>query len=153
VSFHRDQMKSRRSFESPLPAELTDPIDEYLKVYRPLLIQRSAGGQQVVSDALWVSIRHGRLSAQAFRCQLRLLSEEHLKFRMSPHRFRHAAATSIARNDPMNAHIMRRVLGHTSAETGRRSYDFAGSIAASRTHSKLIAAMRKAYKPKGTDKA
>jgi integrase/recombinase XerD len=148
VAFHRDQTKTRRPFESPLPPELTSPIDEYLTRYRPMLMERQGTQEQIETDAVWVSIRHGRLSAQAFRGQLRKLSQEHLKVRMSPHRFRHAAATSIARHDPANAHIIRSVLGHSSSASGREYYDLAGSIAASRFHVKLIESIRKSVRAK-----
>ena len=56
LQFEAAEMKARRPFETPAPAELTEAIDRYLQHWRPLLLQDGT------TDALWLT-QAGRATA------------------------------------------------------------------------------------------
>ena len=61
---------------------------------------------------------------------------------VNPHSFRHAAATSIAVEDPEHVGIIVRILGHSSLRTAELHYNMATSIEAARRYQKHIARLR-----------
>ena len=58
-----------------------------------------------------------------------------LGVRISPHRFRHCAATSIATARPELAALLRPLLGHGAGNTAERYYNRAQMVSASRRYS------------------
>ena len=136
VSIPKDQVKNRQPFETELPDSLTDHLDRYLEHHRPRLLMGAD------TDRLWVSL--GGLPMPPHRVSQRItqLTQRHLGKRVSPHRFRHCAATSIATASPELARIIRPLLGHTNITMSERYYNRATMMDASRRHADAIAALR-----------
>ena len=61
---------------------------------------------------------------------------------ISPHLFRHCAATSIAETSPEMTRIIRPLLAHTRNTTGERYYNRASVLQASRRHSDAIQTLK-----------
>jgi hypothetical protein len=57
---------------------------------------------------------------------------------MSPHAFRHCAATTVAVHRPELVDIIPGVLNHSSRATNEKFYNMAGMLEASRAHSDLV---------------
>jgi integrase len=63
--------------------------------------------------------------------------------RLSPHEFRHCAATSIAEFNPKDFHIIRMILGHTGSAMAEQYYIRAKGLEAVRTYQKVVTRKRK----------
>lgn len=73
--------------------------------------------QLVVTDRLFLNARGGRLSEAAFRKRLRTMSRDlELTEHLTPHRFRHSAATLLIEQG-VDMRIVQRLLGHASIAT------------------------------------
>lgn len=126
----------------PWEAEVQEPVASALRLYlqdaRPFLMGRR--GQQ--HARLWVD-RKGRpyrdhpLSVRVAETTLKLTGR-----RIPPHLFRDAAATTLVRESPDCARLVRSVLAHTGFETSERHYIQARTIEAGRDYAKLLKTLR-----------
>ncbi len=127
--FPADEVKNRRPLEYRLPEALKDPIERYLSVFRPRLLERrSRHWRGDVADALWIS-EHGKpMKSRRIWVLIKSRTKERFGFPISPHCFRYCAATSIATEIPEDVGIIQPVLGHARAATGERFYNQARSL-------------------------
>jgi len=126
----------------PWEAEVSEPAAGALRLYledaRPFLMARH--GQQ--HAMLWVG-RKGRpycahpLSVRVAETTLKLTGR-----RIPPHLFRDAAATTLVRESPDAARLVRPVLAHSGFETSERHYIQARTIEAGRDYAKLLRKIR-----------
>jgi len=84
------------------------------------------------SQRLWISEVGGELGAEAVHDQIKKVTLRFVGKPVSPHLFRHCAATSIAEAAPELAHIIQYVLGHTTSVTSDHHYKRVTSLEASR---------------------
>jgi integrase len=61
---------------------------------------------------------------------------------LTPQLFRHAAATSIAIEDPEHVRMSVSILGHSSLATAERYYNLASSVDAIRRYQQVLLACR-----------
>ena len=66
------------------------------------------------------------------------VTKRELGLPISPHLFRHCAATSIAETSPELSRIIRPLLAHTRITTSERYYNRASVLQASRRHTDAI---------------
>ncbi len=66
------------------------------------------------------------------------VTKRDIRLSISPHLFRHCAATSIAETSPELARIIRPLLAHTRITTSERYYNRASVLQASRRHADAI---------------
>jgi site-specific recombinase XerD len=130
--FPADEVKNNQPIEFEVYQPLVPVLDRYLEYHRHLLLQ----GQD--SDFLWISklgrpIKPHHVSERITKVTNRLLGK-----RISPHLFRHCAATSISEISPELARIIRPLLAHTRITTGERYYNRAGVLQASRRHGNVV---------------
>ena len=143
VALRASETKAKRQkYETTLTRELTPRVDVWLKSYRPKLLAMGSSASGV-TDALWVSIRGGPLRDHAVRYQLARRTSAIFGAAITPHRFRHAAATQILSANPNNAAIATAVLGHSHFATARHHYEVRSTLHASRVHARFINALRK----------
>ena len=140
--FDAQDMKNRRSFEFPLPPQLTHPIQRYLDDMRPELAEQHGRWKTDVGRFLWLgeggsAMKRGRISVR-----IRQRTEERFGHPITPHLFRDAAATSIAELDPKHVQMIRAILGHTSLATAEVHYNHASSLEASRRFQCAMADLR-----------
>jgi integrase/recombinase XerD len=129
-----EETKNGQEISFRLKEVVSRPLEEYLYRYRPrLLLSRS-------SARLWQSCR-GPLSSDA--CYAAVIRRTHKAFgrSVSLHRFRHAAASTLAADSTKSALVARELLGHATFATTEGYYIKAKSRAAG---GKLAAVIEKA---------
>jgi site-specific recombinase XerD len=134
--FTRDEMKGRRPHEMPLPARLTPYLTRYLQVWHPVLLKTTN------TDAFWISIRANAMKRDSIQRLIKMLTARHFKKSMSPHLFRHAAATYVAEHDPEHVRIAQPLLGHAHSSTTDRYILKGVNLRASRSYNALIRELR-----------
>jgi integrase/recombinase XerD len=136
VHFEPQETKGRRHLDFPWPQSLHRALSQYLKVYRPVLV--GAYSRHHPPDNLLWAVGY---------CQLhRIIKKKTGEWSghpINPHRFRHAAATSIAIADPVHVGIIMPILGHSSSSTAELYYNRATSIEAARCYQQHIAELQR----------
>ncbi len=151
TSFRRDEegwlidlagsmTKTGRPHRRRVATALTPYVDRYVEHYRPGLLSRWKPGRPPPGNALWISRLGAPLTGIDMSVILATVTEERLGKRISMHRFRHCAATSIALQSPECVGIIQSVLDHGVSTTSERYYNLAGSTSAARAfNSHLLA--------------
>ena len=119
------ETKTHAPLAFPVPVRLVPFIRRYLETYRPLLAvgpHGVAAGDTEQANALWLTRSGRRLPGDSFATMISNRTTQHFGVRLTPHRFRHCAATSIAENNPEDFHIIRIILGHTTGATAQKHY-------------------------------
>lgn len=122
LRFANADMKTGRGIDVPLPAALVPAMKDYLDIHRPVLLRGNT------SDSLWITQRGNPMNADSYHRGLKQLTEREFGVGLTPHAFRHIAATSIATKNPANAGIIRDVLGHATIRMSEQYYNRATSI-------------------------
>jgi integrase/recombinase XerD len=126
LQFTGDEMKGRRARGGPLPVILTDRIERYTALYRPALL----GSKSDTKRALWISGMGRPIFPKAMSNRIGVVTECAFGRRITTHEFRHAAASSIAKEDPAHVGIVTTIVGHTDYRTTESYYIFAEEHAA-----------------------
>jgi site-specific recombinase XerD len=127
-----EDMKNRRSLEFSLPGTLKGPLEHYLNVVRPVLMNGSDG------QRLWIGQNGLPMTKATISNMIRRRSKKEFGMGIGPHRFRHALATSTTTMDPENSNISAQLLaiGRTMAQ---KHYDRSSDgVAAARFQDALI---------------
>lgn len=117
IHFSGHETKTGQPIHLPVPRILTPYLREYLGTVRPVLLRLGRN-----HDHLWASVRGNPLSYMAVYARIATTTLTAFGGRISPHRFRHAAATSQALRDPTRVVDAHRLLGHSSFKTTQRYY-------------------------------
>ena len=133
ISLEGSEMKGRRPLSFTLSAELSDAVEDYIKNVRSLF----PGGQDR-QGRLWLRFTYGPWEKAAIGRHISRLTEHGLGRRVTPHLFRHAAATTNAESVTGDARITRPLLGHATDTTSQRYYIQADQVSASRHYQKAI---------------
>jgi integrase/recombinase XerD len=138
-----EETKTRVPLEYSVSAALSARIDSYLLKFRC----RFPGAE--TNAALWLSQQgQGRplSGGQMLESVVQRTSAE-FGFSVSPHRFRHAAATFWGERDPANVRGAKDLLGHASFRMTEKHYNMARSRIAGRTLAEAIASARLSCRP------
>jgi integrase len=130
--------KSGVPWEAEIPIPVIPALMRYMRDARPVLLARA----QQPHDALWVDRKGGALSYDAVAPAVKNGTERMLGLRISPHLFRDAAATTLARHSSRAATLIRPVLSHSSDRTAERHYNHAKTIEAGRDYAALLATLK-----------
>lgn len=123
--------KARRPLTYPVPASLTPLIDTYLDVHRPRLLEcRGMHWQDNAENAFWISRDGSAQSPKTLSRHIGDLTEQYLGERVTPHRLRRIAATSIAVMAPDKVNLIKSLLGQSTPAMGEKHYNRAGTIEA-----------------------
>jgi len=143
LNFTGDEMKGRRSQGGPLPAMLTPVIERYLAVHRPTLLaaKRREDGKEALEDEFFVSGMGNAIYPHAFSHEIGNVTHAFFGRRVCFHEFRHAAASSIAKEDPEHVGTVPSILGHGGYGVSEDYYIFADENAAFRRLSAAIDAL------------
>ncbi len=138
--------KTWRTLEFPVPAVLVPAMRRYLEHYRPVLsVSRmtSVGDDRAPAPPVWLARSGAQLPADTFADMITRRTQARFGVRLTPHEFRHCAATSIAEFNPEDSHIIRVILGHAGSEMAERYYIRAKGKEAVRTYHKVLTRKRK----------
>jgi integrase len=130
--FEGPEMKSGRPFQITVPPKVVPYLERFLREVRPMF--RGAEDH----DALWLSSR-GPLSPDSISILIAKRTEAAFGFRISPHRLRHCAASTIAVFDPSQIEVAAGLLDHASQQTTKDHYILGRAIGASRMYADIIA--------------
>jgi integrase len=135
--------KSGRLYEAVLTSTLGQPLRRYLRRHRPVLLRARGRWHAPAGGALWISKDGSPCSEITLRNIFRKATGGADRPPLSPHLFRHCAATSIAVEAPGSIDVVPAVLAHASHKTGERYYNLAGSIEASRAQGTVLAEIQR----------
>lgn len=145
VVLPRADTKAHRPLALPLPVALSQPIEQHLARWRPLLLSRQTvyrAAAAVDSGRLWLSKSgHGLKAKQLLEIVTRITRRE-LGRAVNPHLFRKIAATELAIRDPAHLGVAQRLLDHADRATTEEYYDLARSIDAARRVHQTLGALR-----------
>lgn len=116
------ETKTHAFYETTLPAVLVPWLELYLKLHRPTLAARSGRWQTPVEDALWVSAHGSPATQMAVYDRIRLQTSKRFGQGVCPHRFRDAAASTLATSAPQQVRVAAPLLGHRSFQTTEKYY-------------------------------
>jgi len=134
-----EMMKMGHPWDAEVPEALMPLLRHYLTDVRPWLMQRRGKSH----NFLWVTNKGDPFTNGYIGVRIALATTEALGVRVSPHLFRDAAATTLARLSPQSARLIMPVLAHSCQETAEQHYTHAGSIDAGRDYAGLIKALKK----------
>jgi len=128
IALPEDLTKTGVPWEATVSEKIAPLLRGYLERVRPKLMAR--GRQE--HDVLWVGDWGARYQLNYLGHKIGRITEKIIGVRVTPHLFRDAAATTLARRSPDAARIIPPVLGHSSNLTSQKHYIHAGSIEAGR---------------------
>jgi integrase/recombinase XerD len=132
IAFGEDGTKTHAAFEIGLPTVLCEPLENYLRIHRPLLAARAGRWTRPVEGALWVSKDGSPMTQMALYDRVRARTKGAFGVALNPHLFRDAAATTMAIADPAHVRIAAPLLGHRTFATTERYYQQARGYEAHR---------------------
>jgi integrase/recombinase XerD len=130
--FDGSEVKSVRPFRTTVPRSLVPYLETYLREVRPQI----PGADR--HNALWAGVA-GPLTAGAIARIISDRTRAEFGHPVSPHLFRHCAATYIAMVEPGRIGIARDLLDHASSSTTNLYYNLAGSMHAGRIYAAILA--------------
>jgi integrase len=133
----REEMKTRKSAEYPVPEFLEQYLATYLDIVRPQMLR------DPTCAALWLNSRGGALAYAKIGDIISYHSMTRLGVHITAHDVRDAAATTWAIFKPEQIGVARDLLGHSDLRTTTKYYIRARGIEVSRAHNQLIAAIRR----------
>jgi integrase len=116
LAIPRNEVKNRSDIEAALPAESVRLLDQYLALYRPVLLKEPSKwlfpGRDGKKPKCTPALRTLIVNCVAQRCGLKI----------HPHLFRHIGAKTYLDANPGAYGLMRLVLGHKSVDTTTKFY-------------------------------
>jgi integrase len=131
------ETKEKREDERPVPDDLTDSIERYLQVYRPIL-----GEGKVKTNALWLAIGGEPMSYASIAELIPESTRMTIGIPVSPHFFRTAAVTTLAIRAGDKPHAGGALLHHRPGPVTQEHYNRASCI----TAGKSLAATNRRYR-------
>lgn len=120
--------KNGQPWEAIVPDMVSEKLALYLTIARPALSARSSGAQ----NAVWLGRNGVPLNINQFTRAIKNRTTSLLKVSVTPHLFRDAAATTLARTSAASARMIKPILGHSTTRIAEAHYIQADTIAAGR---------------------
>lgn len=141
LAFSGADMKNGHPLACSWPGALRTQLARYLDHYRPLLLPKTSEHQHQV---LWPSNVTGRpMRGGDINVRVKHWTSEAFGKPINPHRFRHAAATTVSVSDPESATENAAILGHSTLKTSARHYNLATAVEATERWQGLVATKRR----------
>jgi integrase/recombinase XerD len=134
-----ETMKMGQPWDAQVPDMLLPLLRKYITEVRPWLLERLGKNH----NFLWVTNKGDPFTNGYIGVRIAVAMVEASGVRVSPHLFRDAAATTLARKSPQSARLIKPVLAHSCTETSEDYYIHAGAIDAGRDYAALIKNLRK----------
>ncbi len=137
------ETKEGRADERPVPEFLTNWIDRYLNLHRPILARTVE-----LPSMLWLSSNDGRaLTYSAVERVVTETTQATVGIAVGPHLFRTAAASAAAYHAGSTPHLASALLHHTHPAVTEQHYNRASSLAAAQTYADIAKSIRNGSKP------
>ena len=120
ISLEAAETKTHASNSWVLSAMVSGYLDRYLQLARPILLK--ARMSLAETDQLWIGDSGRPVGPQIVRRWINKATEAGLGVRISPHSFRHCAATTYSVERPSRSVEASALLGHASLAATERSY-------------------------------
>jgi hypothetical protein len=114
--FAKYEVKNRQPLQFKIDDTVTAYVNEYVHDFRPALIRGSN------ADWLFPGVAGEHKEKISFSTQIVDRIQKSTGLRITVHQFRHAAGALILKHRPGEYELVRRILGHKSAETTKRFY-------------------------------
>lgn len=134
IALTGDMTKTDKEWEAAAPLSLETRLRAYLDTVRPWLMRRTVETHQM----LWVGRMGKPLAYGTMKNSIPMVTKRELQVSISPHLFRDAAATTLARQSPADTRLIRPLLGHSSDRIAEKHYNHAKRIEAGRNYAKLL---------------
>ena len=134
------ETKEKRADERPVPDELTDSIERYLEIYRPILAGGKAG-----ANALWFAINGKPMSYASMGELIAETTRMTIGVAISPHLFRTAGVTTLATRAGDKPHAGSALLHH-GPNGPQENYNRASCISAGKSLAAINQGYRRAYR-------
>ena len=163
IVLDRNETKSSRPDERPIPPDLNAAIESYLLLHRPVLVAASKRSDSESLDSqdrrpdspnaktrcddplaniagpLWLSSKTGaRMSYSAVERAVTETTRLTLGVGVSPHLFRSCAATAIYTHAGDNRNLASGVLQHIDQRVTEEHYNRASSVSAARQYAEML---------------
>jgi integrase len=139
LTFNPDETKGHNTIREPLPRDLTANIEDYLNVYRPILLDRARRfGLGLKTERLWLSEDGSPLTCSGIYQIIIHRTRDRFGEAINPHAFRHCAQTAWAMDDPATSQGGKALLDHASFKTTREAYERGVSLAAAEKYQATI---------------
>lgn len=142
VSFEGFETKNGAPLELPLADVLVEPMNQYLDIWRPILMARTGRWTRPVGASVWVSSDGSPLGQEGISGRIELRTREAFGKAINPHAFRDASATTLTLADPARVGATAPLLGHRSLATTEKYYIQATGLQAQRTYLAVLNAAR-----------
>lgn len=139
IDLAADLTKTGVAWSCTVPEAIADLMRHYLAEVRPALMARG----DATHDRVWVGDRGAPYQGDHFGSRIGDITEGLTGVRVTPHLFRDAAATTLARVSPVASRLIKPVLAHLGDGTAERHYIDASTIEAGRALASLVARLRK----------
>ena len=130
------ETKEKREDERPVPDELTDSIERYLEIYRPIMAGGKAG-----ANSLWFAINGKPMSYASMGEHIAETTRMTIGVAVSPHLFRTAGVTTLATRAGDQPHAGSALLHH-GPNGPHENYNRASCV----TAGKSLAATNQGYR-------
>ncbi len=135
------ETKEKREDERPVPEELTDSIERFLKIYRPVLARGKAE-----TNALWLAIDGKPMSYASMAELIPETTRITIGVAISPHLFRTAGVTTLATRAGDKPHAGSALLHHQPGPVTQENYNRATCV----TAGKSLSAVNRRYRNQST---
>jgi integrase/recombinase XerD len=128
IDLPAEETKTHQAASYALSPTISRSVDIYMEIFRPEL----PGARD--HPALWPSRGSKPMSASLIAQSIERRTLKEFGYKVSPHRFRDAAATSIAVHDPANVLMAKDLLSHKTFSMTEKHYIHGNSFDAGRKH-------------------
>lgn len=129
-----EDMKAGRPCSFRISPLLTEVIDGYLTQARPLF----PGGKDPERGPLWLTFFGHALGPQGIKNAVAAVTHNQTGYRLTPHSFRHAAMTTMARAEGFDTRHGQAFLDHRTPDVSEQHYNLATQLDAGRAFSRLL---------------
>ena len=128
LHFKPEHIKTGDAREYELSERLSAVIERFRKIYWPMLRQADGGGSPIDGAPLWINKSGQTFGKSSFTQIVKARTLAGCGVAVSPHRFRHALATTITMESPEDIGIVPNLLGQNSDRMRDKHYDRADKV-------------------------
>lgn len=132
------ETKEKREDERTVPADLTESINRYLEIYRPILARGN-----LTSKALWLAMDGKPMSYASIGEVITETVRTMVGVKVNPHLFRTAAVTTLATRAGDHPHAGSAVLHHRPGPVTQDNYNRASCISAGKSNAAVTQSYRR----------